>query len=153
MDSEKFVQMVRRSFAGTLMEDVGMELVEAAEGRARARVAMSSRLRQPTGLVHAGALVALADTAATTAALSVCNPEGDPSAERFPLAVQLSANLVGNTREGLLEAEASVIHRGGTTMVAEARVSDGTGRLLAKVTVTLLTPRSAGAVAAAATRR
>jgi uncharacterized protein (TIGR00369 family) len=52
----------------------------------------------------------------------------------------MSANLIRNTNQGTLVAEAEIVHRGRTTLVVDAQVSDDRQRLVAKFVATLLTP-------------
>jgi uncharacterized protein (TIGR00369 family) len=68
------------------------------------------------------------------------NPTGELRPELFPLTLQLSVNLIRNTNQGTLTAEAEIVHRGRTTLVVDARVTDDQGKLVAKVTATLLAP-------------
>ena len=126
---------------GTLIELLGIRAVELGDGRAVEEMEFRPDLCQLTGLLHTGAILALADTAATAAAMTVVNPQGDFDLSRFPLAIQLSANLVRNTNRGKITAEAVATHRGRTTIVVETQVRDEGGRLLALVTVTLLVPQ------------
>ncbi len=60
--------------------------------------------------------------------------------DKFPLTVQLSANLIRNTDRGTLIAEALPIHKGRTTVVIQSTVKDEQGRLLATVTATQIVP-------------
>ncbi len=72
--------------------------------------------------------------------MRVVDPQGQVPPERFPLAVQLSANLLRNTSEGTITAEARPLHRGRTLIVVETEVRDATGRRLVVVTTTHLVP-------------
>jgi uncharacterized protein (TIGR00369 family) len=54
-------------------------------------------------------------------------------------------NLIRNTNQGEITAEAHIIHRGRTTMVTEVKVQDEQERLLATVVVTVLVPQSRSA--------
>ena len=85
--------------------------------------------------------MALADETATVAAMWETNPTADFKPESFPLTVQLSVNLIRNTNQGTITAEAHIIHRGRTTMVIEVKVHDEQERLLATVVVTALVPQ------------
>ena len=58
----------------------------------------------------------------------------------FPLTLQLSVNLIRNTDRGVLTAEAEIVHRGRTTLIVDVRVTDDQGKLVAKLTATLLAP-------------
>jgi uncharacterized protein (TIGR00369 family) len=69
------------------------------------------------------------------------NPDGDFRPELFPLSIQVSTNLIRNTDRGTLTADAELINRSKTTMVADVRVTDDRSRLIAKATVTMLIPR------------
>jgi uncharacterized protein (TIGR00369 family) len=87
-------------------------------------------------------MIALADETATAAAMWETNPTADFKPELFPLTIQLSVNLIRNTDQGVITAEAHIIHRGRTTMVIEVKVQDEQARLLATVVVTVLVPQS-----------
>ena len=53
---------------GTLIEHLGIELLEAGEDYLKARMPVNARTRQPAGMLHGGASVALAETLASWAA-------------------------------------------------------------------------------------
>jgi 1,4-dihydroxy-2-naphthoyl-CoA hydrolase len=139
MRPQEFAQRLNLLYTGTMMQDIVM--VHVGEGRASSRVEFKPRLRQLTGLFHAGAIMGLADTTATAAAMWEINPDGDLRPELFPLSIQVSTNLIRNTNRGALTADAELVHRGKTTMVADVRVTDDRSRLIAKATVTMLIPR------------
>jgi 1,4-dihydroxy-2-naphthoyl-CoA hydrolase len=143
MTPQEFAQRLNRLYAGTMMQDV--EMLHAGEGRARGRVGFKPRLRQLTGLFHAGVIIGLADTTATAAAMwemdSDLAPDGEFQPDLFPLSIQVSTNLVRNTGRGALTADAELVHRGKSTIVADVRVTDDESRLIAKATVTLLVPK------------
>jgi 1,4-dihydroxy-2-naphthoyl-CoA hydrolase len=139
MTPREFARNLNDLSAGTMIED--MEMLHAGEGRARCRMEFKPRLRQLTGLFHAGAILGLADTTATAAAMWELNPTGESRPELFPLSIQVSANLIRNTDHGALTAEAELIHRGKSTMVADVRVTDDQSRLIARLTATLMVPR------------
>ena len=143
MTPQEFAQRLNRLYAGTMMQDI--EMVHAGEGRARGRVEFKPHLRQLTGLFHAGVIMGLADTTATAAAMwevdSKLALQGELKPELFPLSIQVSTNLIRNTGRGALIADAEMVHRGKSTIVADVRVTDERSRLIAKVSVTLLVPK------------
>ena len=125
--------------ATNLMETLGYRLLEADREHAVAELPYSPRVAQLTGLFHTGSLLTLADTTASYLCMQQIYAGGtidDPA--RFPLAVQLSANLVRNTDHGSAIAEARLRHRGRTLLVVETTVRDAEGRTLAIVTTTHL---------------
>ena len=121
-----------------LMTTLGIRLVEAGPERTVAQLDFRPELQQLTGLFHTGAILALADSTATWGSMRVVDPTGTISAAQFPLAVQLSVNLLRNTGEGTLTAVAQPVHRGRTMIVMETEVRDDRERTIARVTTTHL---------------
>ena len=114
---------------GTLMGHLGIRAVEVGPERAVAELEVHSGVKTLTGHVHAGAMLSLADTSATY--LAVAFIEGSYlELERFPVAIGMSSQIVGNVQQGFLRAEATVVHGGRTLVVVETRVTSG-DRLLA----------------------
>lgn len=91
------------------------------------------------GLLHGGAIMALADSAG--GALAFANlPEGAVGTST----IESKTNFLGGVKEGTITATATVLHRGSMTIVIETSVRDQNDRLVAKVTQTqaVLRPRS-----------
>src|SRR5262245_56694770 len=140
MTPEAFAQKINEWGRGTMIERHGTRFVTAGKGRAVAQIDFKPELTQLTGRFHAGAIIALADETATAAAIWESNPTAEFRAERFPVTLQLSANLIRSANRGTLVAEAEVVHRGRTTLVVDVRVTDERQHLIAKLIATLLTP-------------
>jgi 1,4-dihydroxy-2-naphthoyl-CoA hydrolase len=125
---------------GTNLEARGTRFVEVSAECAVAELAFRPDLAQLTGLFHGGVILSLADEAATACSVASVMSDGTWDPAKFPLTIQLSANLIRNTSTGKLIAEAVPLHRGRTTMVMQTTVRDEQGRVLAVVTTTLLVP-------------
>ena len=126
---------------GMLPGLIGIEVLEATEGRLRSRVQLRKELLAPNGYLHAATIIALADTSCGYGAF-VALPEG---AEGFTT-VELKSNFLGTKHEGALECEAKLAHGGGTTQVWDATVSDEeSGKIIAlfRCTQMILYPREA----------
>jgi 1,4-dihydroxy-2-naphthoyl-CoA hydrolase len=123
---------------GTNIEARGTRFLEVSAERAVAELAFRPDLAQLTGLFHGGVILSLADETATACSLAAITPDGAWDPGKFPLTLQLSANLIRNTNTGKLIAEAVPLHRGRTSIVMQTTVRDEQGRLMAVVTVTLL---------------
>ena len=123
---------------GTNVEARGTRFLEVSPERALAELAFRPDLAQLTGLFHGGVILSLADETATACSLASVMPDGTWDPARFPLTIQLNANLIRNTGTGKLIAEAVPLHRGRTTMVMQTTVRDEQERVLAVVTATLL---------------
>ena len=120
---------------------MGYEILEVSPGRCVGRVPFDLKLAQSRGIVHTGAMVTVADSTATWAAMSLTDPSMTRAPDKFPLAVQLSANILRNTDHGWLTATAVVRHGGRSMQVVETQVTDEDGRLLAIVTTTHMVVR------------
>jgi uncharacterized protein (TIGR00369 family) len=88
------------------------------------------------GILHGGALMALADSAGGACAL--LNLPHDASGTAT---VESKTNFLGAVRAGTVTATATPLHRGGATIVVETEVRDSRARLVAKVTQTQLVLR------------
>lgn len=124
---------------GNIILALGLRPLEEDAEHAVMEMPMSRNVRQGTGVFAAGALMQLADVAATM----VCGQAaGESGADAFPLSVQVSMNLLRNTDHGKATAHSRLVHRGRTMMVVESRVTDDDGRLLCIVTSThVMAPR------------
>ena len=106
--------------------------VEVSAERAVAELAFRPDLAQLTGLFHGGVILSLADETATACSMANVMPDGTWDPAKFPLTIQLSANLIRNTNTGKLIAEAVPLHRGRTSMVMQTTVRDEQGRVMAR---------------------
>lgn len=110
---------------GTMAEALEMEVLEAAPDRIVMRMPVGPRARQPYGLLHGGASVALAETAASYG--TALNIDHDT---QWAVGSEINASHLRSTREGHVTAEARALHKGKTGMVWDVRITDREGRLL-----------------------
>lgn len=112
-------------FAATL--GITIERYEADE--VRARLTWDESLCTSAGVMHGGALMALADSAAGTCAF-LNLPEGSAGTTT----VESKTNFLRAVREGYVEAISRPLHKGRTLIVVETELRDDRDRLVAKVT-------------------
>lgn len=117
-----------RTLDGTL----GFELLEQSEDHARARVAVSDRIRQPYGLVHGGAYAALAEALASSTTVMAVRAGGMTA-----MGLSNHTSFLRPVTEGTVHAEGHRRHRGRTTWLWEIEFTDDEGRLCALSRVTL----------------
>ena len=115
---------------------LGIEFDEAEDGVVRAHLELRQVLFAPNGYVHAGAIVALADTACGYGCMLTL-PEG---ATGFTT-IELKTNFLRSAREGTITCEARLLHGGRTTQLWDATVSDPEGRPMALFRCTQLVLR------------
>jgi uncharacterized protein (TIGR00369 family) len=116
---------------GNIILALGLRPIEESRERVVVEMPMGPNVRQGTGVFAAGALIQLADLAATMLCFQIVDPKGDRATAPLPLAVQISANLMRNVDHGKAIAEGRPLHSGRTFIVVESRITDEDGRLLA----------------------
>ena len=102
-----------------LADTLGIEVVELTPARVVATMPVDGRTRQPFGILHGGASVALAETVASLGAVM------NADLERFnTVGLEINANHLRAKREGVVRATAQPIHLGRSTQVWEVRIVD-----------------------------
>ena len=108
-----------------LAETLGIEMVELTTERVVATMRVDERTRQPFGILHGGASVALAETAVSFGAwLNV------DRSRYAAVGLEINANHLRAKRDGVVRAVAQPVHRGRTTQVWSVEISDEEGRLI-----------------------
>ena len=113
------------SFKDTLMEALGIEVKEAAPERVVCTMPVGPKTRQPFGLLHGGASVALAETAASLGAWLNIDRGREAAA-----GMEINANHLRPVAGGIVTATAVPLHRGRTSMVWDIKITDDAGRLV-----------------------
>jgi 1,4-dihydroxy-2-naphthoyl-CoA hydrolase len=121
-DIEAFKELGRDRLPGL----IGIEVEEIEAGRVRMRLALRNELLAPNGYLHAGTVVALADSSCGYGCIASL-PEG---ATGFTT-IELKTNFLGTALEGTLTCESTLVHGGRTTQVWDATVTDEAGKKLA----------------------
>jgi 1,4-dihydroxy-2-naphthoyl-CoA hydrolase len=112
---------------------MGMEITEVTPERVSAHLRVREELGNRNGVLHGGALMALADNLGGTAATA--NLKDGQSTTTIESKTNFFAAIpVGSTAK----AECTPLHRGRTTMVWQTKVMREDGRLAAIVTQTQL---------------
>lgn len=133
------LDLLRAMIAGELpvppvMQLIGASRLEAEEGRVSVEMTAQEFHYNPLGSVHGGVLSTLLDTAAGCAVHSTL-PAG-VGYTSLDLSVKFLRPVT--TDSGLLRCEGTVLSRGRRTALAEARLTDGRGRLAAHATSSCL---------------
>jgi 1,4-dihydroxy-2-naphthoyl-CoA hydrolase len=124
--------------ADTLSSHLGIVFTEIGPDYLKATMPMDARTRQPYGLLHGGASVALAETVGSTAA-NLC-----VDATRFVCSGQeINANHLLAVRAGEVTATARPLHLGGRSQVWAIEIVNEAGRLscVSRLTMAVLERR------------
>ena len=104
---------------------IGIEIVELTAERVVATMPVDERTRQPFGLLHGGASLALAETVASLGAAA------NVDLERFvAVGQEINGNHLRGKTDGVVRATAVPIHRGRTSQVWAIEIVDEQGRLV-----------------------
>ena len=118
-------------------ETLGIELVSAAPGEVRARLAWHERFCTAGGILHGGALMALADS--TGALCASLNLTGDTTTTTT---IESKTNFLASVTAGHVSAVARPLHVGRTIVVVDTELRDDSGRLLGRTTQSQLVVRA-----------
>jgi len=97
---------------------LGIVITHMSGSEVRSELAVRSVLMAPNGFLHAGSVVALADTSAGYG----CANNLPPGATGFTT-IELKSNHIGTARDGTIECHATAVHLGRTTQVWDAVVT------------------------------
>ena len=104
---------------------LGIEILEMSETRVVATMPVDQRTRQPFGILHGGASVALAETVASFGATAVIDRE------RFvAVGQEINANHLRPVSSGLVIATAKPFHIGSRSHVWHIEIHDERQRLI-----------------------
>ncbi|MDY0908368.1 hotdog fold thioesterase [Microbacterium sp. CFBP9034] len=129
----------------TLIETLGIEVVELRDDALVARMPVDHRTVQPAGVLHGGASVALAETLASWAGYLAVDRE------RFHVVGQeINANHIRPVFSGWVTATATPAAIGRRSQVWEVRIIDEAGKLacISRCTLAVIEQRSSYAAAA-----
>lgn len=117
----------------TLMETLSIQYTEIGDDYLVAKMPVTPHVHQPDGVLHGGAMVALAESVGSAAAIVFLDPT------KFSIrGIEISANHVKSIKSGFVYATAKPIHLGKTTQVWDIKITDEDNRLISAVKLTTL---------------
>lgn len=117
---------------GSMVENLGIVVTEAGDDWLRGTMPVDARTRQPYGLLHGGASVALAETLGSVAG-GLCV---DITREAV-VGLEINANHLRAVREGTVTGTARALHVGRSTHVWEIRIENEAGKPVCISRITL----------------
>ena len=133
MTNEETLKRCNAITKNTLMETLSIEYTEIGKNYLVAKMPVNSKVYQPDGVLHGGAMVALAESVGSAAAIVFLDPT------KFSIrGIEISANHVKSIKSGYVFAKAISIHLGKTTQVWDIKITDKDNRLISAVKLTTL---------------
>jgi acyl-CoA thioesterase len=102
---------------------LGMEVIEAGEGRARLRLPVKDELKNLYGILHGGVIAALLDSSCSIAVGSLMGPD------EASVTLDQRINFISNVSRGVLYGEGKAVHKGRYTGVGQAEAGLPAGPL------------------------
>lgn len=118
-------QEYRDIFNNSMVGLLGIEIVHAGPDLVEMTMPVDRRTHQPMGLLHGGASVVLAETAASTGTFLNLDPT-----RQLPVGLEINANHLRSKRSGLVRARAVPLYKGRTTMVWDIKITDEKEKLV-----------------------
>lgn len=113
-----------------LMGNLGIQYTYVSQDRVEATMPVDHRTRQPFGILHGGATLALAETVAGLGSMVLCQPD------EFVVGMQVSGNHISSAHEGdTVRAVATIVHQGRSSHVWNVDVFTSTNKLVSSVRV------------------
>ncbi|HEY6941253.1 hotdog fold thioesterase [Dokdonella sp.] len=120
-----------------LVEHLGMRVTAVGDDWVQGTMPVDARTKQPFGLLHGGASVALAESLGSLAG-NLCIDAGE-----MAVGLDINANHVRAVTDGEVTGTARAVHLGRTTQVWEIRIVDARDRLVCISRLTLaVVPRA-----------
>lgn len=137
MAEPEYQSLHHRVMGSPFAEVLKLEPVEHETGRVLLKMPFAQCLLQSLGRLHGGAIFSLADHASGWAAYSTLE------ADERCATLEMKINYIAAVYDEDCLADARVIHRGRTSIVVEAEIKTGAGRLVAKTLATFIVLKSA----------
>jgi 1,4-dihydroxy-2-naphthoyl-CoA hydrolase len=139
--SIKSVEELNSGRAGTLIEHLGIEFTEIGDDFICGTMPVDGRTRQPYGLLHGGASVALAETLGSMGAAMCVD-----AAEYQCVGQEINANHLRAARSGLVTGTARPLHVGGRSQVWTIDIINDAGKLVctSRLTIAIIRRGSLG---------
>lgn len=133
MDKLKILKQCNAYTTNTLMETLDISYVDVGDDYLVAKMPVTPKVHQPDGVLHGGAMVALAESVGSAACFVFLDTQN------FMIrGLEISANHVGSIRDGDVFAKATFIHKGRTTQVWDIKLRDCHDKLISAVKLTTI---------------
>ena len=130
LPSELPLDKLNESGKHALMGNLGIQFTYASKDRLEATMPVDVRTRQPFGILHGGATLALAETLAGLGSMMLCKPDENM------VGMQVSGNHVSSAHEGdTVRAIGTIIHKGRSSHVWNVDVLTSTDKLVSSIRV------------------
>lgn len=130
---DKILKVCNESSKNTLMETLEIEYIDVGENFLIGKMPVTSKVHQPDGVLHGGAMVALAESIGSMASYIFLD-----SQNFFVRGIEISANHIKSMRDGEVFAKATIVHKGKTTQLWDIKLTDAKNNLISVCKLTTI---------------
>ncbi len=119
----------------TLGDNLGMQFTELGSNYIKATMPVDKRTKQPYGLLHGGASVALAETLGSVGSALIID-----DTKYYCVGLEINANHIRSVRDGIVTGTATPLHIGATTHIWDIKIHTPQQKLVCvcRLTVAIL---------------
>ena len=121
MDNNKSLQKIQNSMENTMVSAIGIQITDVGDDYVCGKMPVDKRTKQPFGMLHGGASVALAESLGNIAG----NMQIDTDNE-VVMGIEINANHLNTVQEGWVYGKATPIQIGKKIQVWEIQIMDET---------------------------
>ncbi|MGB5435187.1 MAG: hotdog fold thioesterase [Maribacter sp.] len=130
---DKILGVCNESSKDTLMETLDIEYVDLGKDFLVGKMPVTPKVHQPDGVLHGGAMVALAESVGSMASYIFLDAQ-----KFFVRGIEIAANHVKSVKSGEVFAKATLLHKGRTTQLWDIKITDGDGHLVSVCKLTTI---------------
>lgn len=130
---DKILKVCNESSKNTMMETLEIEYIDVGENFLIGKMPVNAKVHQPDGVLHGGAMVALAESVGSTASYIFLDAKN-----LFVRGIEISANHVKSVRDGEVFAKATIVHKGRTTQLWDIKITDAENNLVSVCKLTTI---------------
>ena len=130
---EKILKICNDTSKNTLMETLAIDYIDVGEDFLLAKMPVTPKVHQPDGVLHGGAMVALAESVGSAASYIFLD-----ASKYFVRGIEISANHVKSIKDGFVFAKAIILHKGRTTQLWEIKITNEEGQLISLCKLTTI---------------
>ena len=131
--NKQVAELIKTQHERTIFNALGIVVSKIDADETIVSLHIDERHRQHRGLVHGGVYVLLAESAASIAAACTLT-----HVQQSVVAIEINANHVRSSQQGILHARSKNLHKGRQTLVYEVRVEDENDKLISIARCTLM---------------
>lgn len=133
LSKEEILKRCNAVVPNTLMETLAIKYIDVGNDFLTAEMPVNSSVHQPDGVLHGGAMVALAESVGSAACFIFLD------AENYIIrGLEISANHIKSIAKGKVFAKATFIHKGKTTQVWNITLTDEGNNLISACKLTTI---------------